>query len=73
MRRAVGENLVDAVWVRDLPVVPHGDADAGQFDDPFAHLARVAPTVTEIRSIGTASVILVIRHPLVVARAAAGA
>jgi alkanesulfonate monooxygenase SsuD/methylene tetrahydromethanopterin reductase-like flavin-dependent oxidoreductase (luciferase family) len=70
---AVGDGLVDAVWVRDLPVVPLGDADAGQLDDPFAYLARIAPGANAIRTLGTASVILGIRHPLVVARAAAGA
>lgn len=73
MQRAVGEGLVNAVWVRDLPVVPLGDADAGQFDDPFAYLARIPPGENATHTIGTASLILGIRHPLAVARAAAGA
>ncbi|MEP6649268.1 MAG: LLM class flavin-dependent oxidoreductase [Lapillicoccus sp.] len=73
VRRAISDGVVDAVWVRDLPVVPVGDPDAGQFDDPFAYLARLAPDGVTGLTLGTASVILGVRHPLVVARAAAAA
>lgn len=64
---------VDAVWVRDLPVVPDGDLDTGQGDDPFAHLAHLLGRGARPALLGTASVILGSRHPLVIARAAVGA
>ena len=64
------DGLVDAIWLRDLPVVPTGDDDAGQGTDPFAHLAHLAAATTAPPVLGTASVILGTRHPLVLARAA---
>lgn len=64
---------VDAVWVRDLPAVPAGDADAGQGDDPFAYLAHLLGRGARPALLGTASVILGSRHPLIIARAAVGA
>ena len=66
----VREGLVDAIWLRDLPVVPNADDDAGQGTDPFAHLAHLAGMRALPSVVGTASVILGTRHPLVLARAA---
>lgn len=66
----VRERLVDAIWVRDLPVVPTGDDDAGQGTDPFAHLSHLAGLDAVPPILGTASVVLGTRHPLVLARAA---
>lgn len=73
VRSALRSKFVDAVWVRDLPVVPVGDLDIGQFDDPFAYLARVGSPTGVNPTVGTASLILGVRHPLVIARAAAAA
>lgn len=74
VRAAVQEGLVDGLWVRDLPCTPAGDPDVGQGGDPFAHLAYLAGAglTPQVCRIGTASVILGLRHPLVVARAVAG-
>lgn len=74
VRAAVEEGLTDGLWVRDLPCVPTGDADTGQGGDPFAHLAYLAGAGLGrgVRTLGTASVILGVRHPLVVARAVVG-
>jgi hypothetical protein len=66
----VRERLVDAVWVRDLPVVPTDDDDTGQGTDPFGHLSHLAGLTSVPPVVGTASVILGTRHPLVLARAA---
>ena len=63
---------VDGVWVRDLPCVPRDDADVGQAADPFAHLGFLAGRSLPFRTLGTASIILGTRHPVVIARAAAG-
>lgn len=70
--QVVHQRLVTGVWVRDLPVVPTGDPDAGQGADPFAHLAHLAGQGVAPEVFGTASVILGLRHPLVVARAVVG-
>lgn len=67
------EGLVDSVWVRDLPCLPAGDPDQGQGVDPFGYLAHLAGRGTRPKTVGTASVVMGSRHPLVVARAAVGA
>lgn len=59
--------------MRDLPVVDVGDPDAGQGTDPWWYLGRLCGGGRPPGPVGTASVILGVRHPLVVARAAAGA
>lgn len=66
----IRSRVVDAVWLRDLPVTPTHDEDAGQGTDPFAHLAQLAGAGALPPVVGTASVILGTRHPLVLARAA---
>jgi alkanesulfonate monooxygenase SsuD/methylene tetrahydromethanopterin reductase-like flavin-dependent oxidoreductase (luciferase family) len=62
--------VVDALWLRDLPVTPCDDDDAGQGTDPFVHLAHLAGAGVLPPLVGTASVILGTRHPYVLARAA---
>ena len=69
----VGDGLIDAVWVRDLPCAPAGDPDSGQGDDPFAHVAFLAGRGCLPHTVGVASVVMGTRHPLVMARAAVGA
>ena len=71
VRTVVREGLADGLWVRDVPVAPVGDADVGQGGDPFADLAHVAAS-TSVSTLGTASVVLGVRHPLVLARAVVG-
>lgn len=74
VRGAVEESLTDGLWVRDLPCVPTGDPDVGQGGDPFADLAHLCGAGLDrgVSTLGTASVILGLRHPLVVARAVVG-
>lgn len=60
-----------AVWLRDVPVfdaVTMGDA--GSVFDVFAYLGFLAG-ITRNVALGTAAVVLPIRHPLMVAKAAA--
>ena len=77
VRTAVRDRLAAGLWVRDLPSVPAGDPDVGQGGDPFAHLgvlvgAGLDRGLGPSGTLGTASIILGVRHPLVVARAVAG-
>lgn len=74
VRAVVEEGLAEGLWVRDLPSVPIGDPDVGQGGDPFAHLAFLAGRGLDrgVGRLGTASIILGLRHPLVVARAVVG-
>lgn len=74
VRTAVAEGLVQGLWVRDLPCVPAGDPDVGQGGDPFADLALLVGSGVDrgVATLGTASLILGLRHPLVVARAVIG-
>ncbi|MCZ2496456.1 TIGR03571 family LLM class oxidoreductase [Xylophilus sp. Kf1] len=60
-----------ALWARDVPVmVPQGsDNAAAALDDPFTWLAFMAAATTRI-VIGTAAIVLPLRHPLHVAKAA---
>ena len=74
VRTAVRDRLAAGLWVRDLPSVPAGDPDVGQGGDPFAHLgvlvgAGLDRGLGPSGTLGTASIILGVRHPLVVARA----
>lgn len=71
--RLLEERVVDSVWVRDLPAVDTGDADTGQGSDPWWYLGRLCGAGRPPGLLGTASVILGVRHPRVLARAAAGA
>jgi luciferase-type oxidoreductase len=59
-----------AVWLRDVPLVVPSFGDAGQPFDPFVYLGFLAGQ-TESIALGVASIILPVRHPLHVAKAAA--
>ena len=60
----------DALWARDIPLFWPKFGDAGQTFDPWTWLSRVA-AATEDAALGTASVVLPLRHPLHVAKNAA--
>ena len=59
-----------AVWLRDVPFNVPSFADAGQIHDPFVYLGLLAGR-TQTIALGVASVILPLRHPAHVAKAAA--
>lgn len=59
-----------AVWLRDVPFNVPSFGDAGQIYDPFAYLGLLAGKTTKI-ALGVASIILPLRHPAHVAKAAA--
>jgi luciferase-type oxidoreductase len=60
-----------AVWMRDVPVFDSvGMGDAGSVYDIFAHLGFLAG-ITRNVALGTAAVVLPIRHPMMTAKAAA--
>ncbi|EMI42916.1 LLM class oxidoreductase [Rhodopirellula sp. SWK7] len=59
-----------AVWLRDVPFNVPSFGDAGQTYDPFVYLGLLAGQTEQI-ALGVASVILPLRHPAHVAKAAA--
>ena len=61
-----------AVWLRDVPFNVPSFGDAGQTYDPFVYLGFLAGQ-TERIALGVASIILPLRHPAHVAKAAATA
>ena len=61
-----------ALWLRDVPFNIPTFGDAGQTFDPFVYLGTLA-AVTQNIALGVASVILPLRHPAHVAKAAASA
>ena len=61
-----------ALWLRDVPFNVPTFGDAGQTFDPFVYLGLLAAK-TESIALGTASIILPLRHPAHVAKAAASA
>ncbi len=61
-----------ALWLRDVPFNVPSFGDPGQVFDPFAYLGALA-TATDRIALGTSSVILPLRHPAHVAKAAATA
>lgn len=61
-----------AVWLRDVPFNVPSFGDAGQLYDPFVYLGLLAGC-TEGIALGVASIILPLRHPAHVAKAAASA
>lgn len=61
-----------AVWLRDVPFNVPSFGDAGQTYDPFVYLGYLAAGTTRI-ALGVASIILTLRHPAHVAKAAASA
>ena len=60
----------DALWARDVPLYWPRFGDAGQTYDTFPWLSHVAAHTDEV-ALGTASVVLSLRHPLHVAKSAA--
>ena len=61
-----------AVWMRDVPFHVASFGDAGQTFDPFVYLGLLAGATSRI-ALGVASIILPLRHPAHVAKAAASA
>ncbi len=61
-----------AVWLRDVPFNVPSFGDAGQTYDPFVYLGLLAGQTQQI-ALGVASLILPLRHPAHVAKAAATA
>ena len=61
-----------AVWLRDVPFNVPSFGDAGQTYDPFVYLGFLAANTTTI-SFATGSIVLPLRHPAHVAKAAATA
>ncbi|GAB4235796.1 MAG: LLM class oxidoreductase [Kiloniellaceae bacterium] len=61
-----------AVWLRDVPFNVPSFGDAGQIHDPFVYLGLLAGQTRRI-TLGVASIILPLRHPAHVAKAAASA
>nr|WP_305794616.1 TIGR03571 family LLM class oxidoreductase [Halomarina rubra] len=60
----------DALWARDVPLFWPRFGDAGQTFDPWTWLSYVAAHTDDV-ALGTASVVLPLRHPLHVAKQAA--
>lgn len=61
-----------SVWLRDVPFNVPGFGDAGQVFDPFVYLGLLAGATQDI-GLGVASIVLPLRHPAHVAKAAASA
>lgn len=59
-----------AVWLRDVPFTVPAFGDVGQIFDPFVYLGLLAGQTSTI-TLGVASLILPLRHPAHVAKAAA--
>lgn len=61
-----------AVWLRDVPFNVPSFGDAGQIFDPFVYLGLLAGRTDRI-ALGVSSIVLPLRHPAHVAKAAASA
>jgi len=61
-----------ALWLRDVPFNVPSFGDAGQIYDPFVYLGLLSGATRDI-ALGVASIILPLRHPAHVAKAAASA
>jgi len=59
-----------ALWVRDVPLLDPSFGDAGQIFDPWVFLGFIVAQTRQI-SLATGSIILPLRHPLELAKAAA--
>jgi luciferase-type oxidoreductase len=69
--RQVDRSGFAAVWMRDVPVFdPDNFGDAGSVYDPFVNLGFLAG-ITQNVALGTAAIVLPLRHPMMVAKAAA--
>ena len=58
------------LWVRDVPLFDPNFRDVGQIYDPWVYLAHIASLTQHIK-LGTASMVLPLRHPIHFAKAAA--
>lgn len=58
-----------ALWLRDVPFNVPSFGDAGQISDPFVYLGLLAGVTRDI-ALGVASIVLPLRHPAHVAKAA---
>ncbi|GAA6202802.1 LLM class oxidoreductase [Aquicoccus sp. SU-CL01552] len=61
-----------ALWLRDVPFNVPSFGDVGQIFDPFVYLGALAASTRDI-ALGVASIVLPLRHPAHVAKAAASA
>ncbi len=61
-----------ALWLRDVPFNVPSFGDVGQIYDPFVYLGALSGATQDI-ALGVASIILPLRHPAHVAKAAASA
>jgi luciferase-type oxidoreductase len=59
-----------ALWVRDVPLLDPNFGDIGQIYDPWVYLGYIAAQTQRI-ALATGAIILPLRHPLHVAKAAA--
>jgi len=59
-----------AIWLRDVPIYDPAFGDAGQVFDPFPYLGYLAAATRNV-VLGTAAIVLPLRHPLHVAKMAA--
>ncbi|MBM9401124.1 TIGR03571 family LLM class oxidoreductase [Gluconacetobacter azotocaptans] len=72
VRKVDGQGFA-AVWMRDVPVFDSVRmGDAGSVYDIFTHLGFLAGLTRHV-ALGTAAVVLPIRHPMMIAKAAATA
>ncbi|MEU2070136.1 LLM class flavin-dependent oxidoreductase [Streptomyces anulatus] len=68
--RAAEEAGCASLWLRDVPLLVPGQGDGGQLFDPWVYLGALATGTSRI-TLGTASTVLPLRHPVHVAKAAA--
>ena len=68
--RYASELGFDALWFRDVPLFSPAFGDAGQVYDPWVFLSHVAAHTEDV-ALATGSIVLPLRHPLHVAKAAA--
>lgn len=61
-----------AIWLRDVPFNVPSFGDAGQVYDPFVYLGFLAGQTSDI-ALGVSSIVLPLRHPAHVAKAATSA
>ncbi|NOE17346.1 TIGR03571 family LLM class oxidoreductase [Ruegeria atlantica] len=72
-RAALADELgFAALWLRDVPFNVPSFGDAGQVFDPFVYLGALGVATRDI-ALGVASIVLPLRHPAHVAKAAASA
>lgn len=70
LARAAEAGGFAALYVRDIPLRVPSFGDVGQVYDPWVHLTHVAAHTSRI-ALGTAGIVLPVRHPLHVAKSAA--